>query len=211
MNMTRNRRESKWLCRSVMLMAFCARISIPALAQGTAVSSDGPPIDPQTTTRITLGGSSGTPGTSIVVPIYFTPAEQFPLGWLQVDIEFVSRNMKFAKLDIGASAEIGNVILEQENTERKNDQGLEVTTLTLRASLPPAYEAGKGIPAGLLGYVTLQVLESAGPATISLRANAKGTHLGTGKPVEDMRAFGAEVEVMAPGTEPMVACFFFTH
>ncbi len=211
MDMKRNCLASKWLCRSALLMALYAGMSFPAPAQGPADSSDAPPIDPQTTTRITLGSSSGTPGTSVVVPIYFTPAEQSTLGRLQVGIEFVSRNMKFAKLDIGASAEIGNVILEQETTERKNDQGLEITSLTIRASLPPSSEAGKGIPAGLLGYVTLQVLESAGPATISLRANAEGTRLDNGQPIEDMRAFGAEVEVMAPGTEPMVVCFFFTH
>src|SRR3990167_10238176 len=62
-------------------------------------------LDPKTTTRVTLGSTSGTPGTSVVVPIYFTPAEGKEVGLLKLGVNFVSRNVKFVRLDAGIAAD----------------------------------------------------------------------------------------------------------
>ena len=47
-------------------------------AASVAAKSDAPKkeeFDPKTTTRVTLGSASGTPGDAVVVPIYVTPVE----------------------------------------------------------------------------------------------------------------------------------------
>ena len=169
------------------------------------------PIDPKTTTRVTLGSTSGTPGTSVVVPIYFTPAEGKEVGLIKLGVNFVSRNVKYLRLDAGIAAEIGGVQLQPDAKDAKNEQGLETTTLTIQASFPGPEPPKKGIPAGLLGYLTLQIGEDARPANISLRASAEAAELGTNRPVQDLRAFDAQLEVLAAGSQPAVVCFFFTH
>jgi len=189
--------------------ALWAGMFAAASAQETAKPSQEKPIDPDTTTRVTLGSTAGAPGASTVVPIYFTPAKSTTVGRLRLEVAFVSRNLKFARLDAGIAAELGNVELHTEVQEGKNEQGLETSTLTLTATAPAS--AQKGIPAGLLGYVTFQINEGAPPATISLRASADVAESVGGEAVADVRAFGAQVEVMAPGEQPMVVCFFFSH
>ena len=202
-----------WTAHRKLLVgtALWAGMFATASAQETANAPQEKPIDPKTTTRLTLGSTSGTPGTSTVVPIYFTPAEGAVVGRLRLEINFVSRNLKFARLDAGIAAELGKVELHTDIQESKNEQGLETSTLALVATAPSSDSAQKGIPAGLLGYLTFQINEGAPPATISLRASAEAAESATGKPVADVRAFGAQVEVMAPGEQPMVVCFFFSH
>jgi hypothetical protein len=144
-----------------------------------------------------------------VVPVYFTPAEQSGLGGTTLTINFVSKNLKISKVDRAAAAEQGGVEIKTATELGKNDQGLETTTLTLDASAPAG--SGKAIPSGLLGYITFNVSQTAVPATISLRAEARGKLAADGSPAKDVRAFGAQVEVLAEGEGGMVACFFFTH
>ena len=164
-------------------------------------------FDPKTTTRVTLGSTSGTPGDAVVVPIYVTPAEGAKIGTLKIEVNFVSVNLKFDKTDRGIAAEMGDVQLVSESKAGKNDKGIETSTLVLRATAPEK----ASIPAGLLGYITLKISDKGRPATIALRAAAEGTELGSSKPLANLKALDAEVEVLAPGTQPAVACFFFSH
>ncbi len=182
-----------------------------AAVQEQSGEAEKAPIDPKTTTRVTLGSSSGEPGTSLVVPIYFTPAQDLQVGRLKLEVNFVSANLKFTKLDAGIAAEMGNVDLSTDVQVGENENGLETTTLTVTASFPSGEPPEKGIPAGLLGYITLRIEEDGRPASITLRTTAEGSPLGSNEPLEDLRSFDAKVEVFAPGTQPIVACFFFTH
>ena len=188
-----------WLCQSAVAQG------VPNRAQGQER------IDPKTTTRVTLGGTSGTPGTSVVVPIYFTPAENLQVGRLTLVVSYVSNNLKFAKLDTGIAAELGNVDVHAEVKEGRTDRGLETQTLTITASFLSPEPSQKGIPSGLLAYVTLKVSETGRPASITLHPTAEAGELGTSKPVQNLRAFEAKVDVLAPGTQPLISCFFFTH
>ena len=182
-----------------------------AAAQEQSGEAEKAPIDPKTTTRVTLGSSSGTPGTSLVVPIYFTPAQELQVGRLKLEVNFVSTNLKFTKLDAGIAAELGNVDLSTDLQMGENENGVETTTLTVTASFLSEEPPEKGIPAGLLGYITMRIEEEGRPASITLRTAAEGSLLGSNEPLEDLRSFDAKVDVLAPGTQPIVACFFFTH
>ena len=192
-------------CMMVMVLAC------QAAAQEQSGEAENATIDPKTTTRVTLGSSSGTPGTSLVVPIYFTPAEGVQVGRLKLDVNFVSANLKFSKLDRGIAAELGNVDVSTDMQVEENENGLETTTLSVTASLPSEEPSEKGIPAGLLGYLTMRIEEDGRPASITLRTSAEGSTFGSNEALENLVSFDAKVDVLAPGTQPIVACFFFTH
>jgi len=168
-------------------------------------------MDPKTTTRLALGSTSGTPGTSVVVPIYLTPAEGLEIGRLKLEMNFISVNLKFDKLDAGIAAEMGNVDLSTEVKNAKDEKDRDTTTITVLASFLTPNPPEKGIPAGLLAYMTLNINETARPANITLRTNAEASELKTKQPVKNLRTFDAKVEVVEPGTQPLVVCFFFTH
>ena len=163
----------------------------------------------ETATKVTLGSSSGTPGTSVVVPIYFTPTEGTEVGRLNLTVDFVSKNLKYSKMDAGIAAEMGNVDLATEAIEGENDNGLETTTLNVVASfLTP--DPPKGIPSGLLGYLTMRINDDAVPANITLTAKTTATELKTNKDVP-VESVNATVDVLAAGSQPLVTCFIFSH
>jgi hypothetical protein len=167
-------------------------------------------VDPATTTRVTLGGASGTPGTAVVVPIYFTPANGVAVGRLHLEVTYVSVNMKYSKFDKGIAAELGGVDVAVEVKDGKNDKDLDTQTLTITASFLDPQPPPTGIPSGLLAYVTLSIGTDGRPASIGLRPTIEGT-LVSGGPVPNLRAFPTQVDVLAPGTQPVLSCFFFTH
>lgn len=167
--------------------------------------------DPKATTRVTLGTSSGTPGNLVVVPIYFTPAQGAEVGRLKLEVNYVSANLTFTNLDAGLSAQMGGVDLRSEVKAVKNDTGVDSEVLLITASFLSAEPPQKGIPGGLLGYLSFKISENGRPASIRLRAAAEANELGTNKPFQNVRAFEGKVEVLAPGSLPMVTCFFFSH
>ena len=200
-------RTGRILVYTIAAIGLMCRLTV---AQGDPEKTqDQGPMDTKTTTRVTLGSSTGTPGTSVVVPIYFTPASGVALGHLTLHIAFVSANLKYGKLERGIAAEMGNVEFKTDLKPDKNDKGVETSTLTIEASSPES--AKSVIPAGLLAYVNMKISENGRPAKIALRASAEGAELGTGTPAKNVRSFDGQVEVFAPGTEPAVSCFFFSH
>ena len=47
----------------------------------------------------------------------------------------------------------------------ENENGVETTTLSITASIPSEEPSEKGIPAGLLGYLTMRIEEDGQPAS----------------------------------------------
>jgi len=191
-----------------LIVAGCFTL---ALAQQSADRSQQAPPNRNKPPQLTLGDSDGTPGSTIVVPIYFAPAEGIEVGELKVNINFVSRSLKYSRLNRGLAAEMGNVNVRAELKEGKNDKGLEVSTVNFEASIPSPKPGQKGIPGGLLGYLTLQVSEKSGPANITLRATGQAEELGTHKSLPNFKTVDAKVDILAAGSEPLISCFFFTH
>jgi cohesin domain-containing protein len=160
---------------------------------------------------VVLGGGTGSPGEQVVVPIYLRPPDGIAVGAMQLEINFVSVNLKYEKVEPGVAADMGNVEVKGELKLGKNDKDVETSTLTVTATAPASGGDPKGIPAGLLAYITLQISDKGRPATIGLRTKLEATALGTGKKLDQLRAADSSVEVVAPGSAPSVGCFFFTH
>ena len=182
-------------------------------AAGAAQESSGGQADgsSDSNANVVLGGVTGSPGEQVMVPIYLRPPEAVAVGSLKLDITFVSVNLKFEKIEPGIAAEMGNVDVKSELKTGKNDKDVETSTLAVTATAPAAGSDKKGIPAGLLAYITLRISDKGRPATIGLQTKLEATEFGTNQKLVAMRASDASVLVVAPGTEPAVSCFFFTH
>ncbi|MBI4443550.1 MAG: hypothetical protein HY649_09280 [Acidobacteria bacterium] len=161
--------------------------------------------------RITMGSSAGTPGGSVAVPIYFTPGDGVQIGQLKLEVIFVSANLKFSRFERGVAADLGNVGLSVYTRQRKNDQGIEETALTITASAASSEKPEKGLPPGLLMFLSLQVENDARPASITLHTSAQASELVTGNPVKDLLVTEAKVDVLEAGAQPLVVCFLFNH
>ena len=161
-------------------------------------------------TRIVLGSDAGEPSMSVTVPIYFSPSETAKIGRLKIGVRFVSRNLKFVRFENGLVAESGNLEMHTALKDEKDEQGLEYSTLEVEASQPKDGPA-KAISSGLLGYITFQISKDGRPADIALRVSAEATDLETGKPIQDISGSDGKVRVDAPGSIPLVSCFFFSH
>ena len=174
----------------------------PTQAQSNNKSDDN-------TLRLALGNTSGEPGESVVVPVYFTPSAKLHVGRLDVHVTFVSANLKFDKVESGIAAETGNVEISHQLQVGKNDKGIETSSLSIEASAPES--SSQGIPSGLLAYVQLKINATGRPATISLKTSVEATEAGTNRKLDKIVAADSTVEVIAPGSEPAVVCFFFSH
>jgi Cohesin domain len=161
--------------------------------------------------NVELGGGSGSPGSSVAVPIYVRPPDGTEIGQLRLQVTFVSVNLKFDKVEPGIIAELGDFGIQTETTTGKNEKGVETTTLTVTATAPAKGNPPTGIPAGLLAYIMLNISEKARPASIGLRTKLEATGQGTHKALANLTVTDSTVEVVAPGSEPDVSCFFFTH
>jgi Cohesin domain len=159
--------------------------------------------------RVSLGSVSGEPGESVIVPVYFTPNEGARVGKLSFRVTFVSANLKFDKVEPGIAAESGNVQLSHDLNVERNDKGVETSTMDLQFTAPDS--AAAGIPSGLLAYIHLRINASGRPATITLRTTAEAAEVGTNRQLPLRLAPNATVEVIAPGSELPVVCFFFSH
>ena len=142
-------RQCKALLGVTMLLAWLAPMALAQGESGTAGKES--EIDSKRTTRITLGSTSGTPGTSVVVPIYFTPAEGMQVGSVQLVVDFISANLKFHRLDPGVAAEIGNVQVRAEVKQGKNDRGVDTSTLKITAAMPSSRPCRQSRPVRIPG------------------------------------------------------------
>jgi hypothetical protein len=177
----------------------------------TAASTGNDQGGSKAVTRIALGSTTAANSESVVLPVYFTPGEGVEVGHLTMRVNFVSANLKFEKIERGIAAELGKLDLSNEVTAGKNEKDVETTTVTISAGVPSSETGKKGMAAGLLAYLLLKVSDTARPASITLRTTAEATELGTKKVIDKLQVTEGVVEVQAPGSLPVVSCFFFTH
>ena len=165
----------------------------------------------QKSTRVALAGSSAEPGEAVLIPIYINPGPGLEIGKIKVEVNYVSANMKYEKSDPGTSIDSSTMDFQTEVNDGKNDKGVDTQTIAVSAALKSPQSAKSGIPSGLLAFLTLRLSKNGRPAVITLRTTAEGSELKSGKALENIQIEDAKVEVLAEGTEPAVACFFFTH
>jgi hypothetical protein len=159
--------------------------------------------------RVALSELTGTPGASLMMPFYFTPDPNNSLRSLEVDIEFVSNNLKFQKASPGLAAEQVNATVESSVIDGQPDEnGRVYSKLHIKASVPNQ-AAGEGLPDGLLAYLLFQISLEAKPFRIRLTPSVTAT-----EPVLSAQQIATEegfVNVEALDVMPEATCFFFSH
>lgn len=183
-------------------------VLIGLLAQLSFAQDEPEDPDAKKFTRITISNGSGESGMPVVLPVYFTPQEGVQVGHLKISVTFVSANLKFEKVERGLAAEISNIDLKNDLKLGKNDKGVETSTVTMETSSTESPK--EGIRSGVLAYITLKLTETARPATISLRTEVEAKDLKS-KAVGNLKVAESKVQVFAPGTQPQLTCFFFSH
>ena len=162
--------------------------------------------------RVSLGEITGSPGASLMVPLYYTPDPKMPLKSLSVDIEFVSNSLKFQKVARGVipddiQADITSTVTEGE----KDAKGIARSKLHVNVALADK-NTKNGLPEGLLAFLLYQVSMEAKPFSIKLTPEVVASEqLQASKQVAKVTAVPGTVVVEIEDLLPEATCFFFNH
>ena len=167
----------------------------------------------ETVPRVAMAELGGTPGSNLMMPLYFTPDPKNPVKSITVDIEFVSNNLKFQKALRGVGGDSVNADIKTSLTEGKpDDKNIARSTLHVTAALPGSTPK-EGLPDGMLAYLLFQISLDAKPFAIKLTpAVVDSQDMST--PPKKIAKFGAEpglVKVEVLDVMPENTCFFFSH
>lgn len=163
--------------------------------------------------RIALGSQDGTPGVEVIVPLYYSPPRGVETRSLAVEIEWISQNLQFVRFARGISAEsIGADVSGKVTETRRDSKNIEHSNLRIEASVVEQ-DPKRGIPEGLVAYLTFKISPEAKPFTIELRPKLLSARfIGTpGQTFTQAETESGKVTVELPGLPPYVTCFFFTH
>src|ERR1051325_6699792 len=95
-------------------------IIVFALMSTSVLAAQEKSSEPAAKANIVLGGTSGEPGEEVVVPVYLTPPEGISIGKLDLEITFVSVNLKYEKIESGIAADMAGAKVTGDTTGGKN-------------------------------------------------------------------------------------------
>lgn len=178
----------------------------PSEPKPVAPQEDPPPPPP----RVAVGEITGTPGSILMLPLYYTPDPKLPVKDVSVEIEFVSNTLKFDKLSAGVAAEEAGATVKGSLVDGKpDDKGIARSKLTVTAELPTD-KASAGLPDGLMAYLLFQVSIEAKPFAIRMLTKVNSATDPQSKPVK-VNAQNGLVILELMDMMPEATCFFFTH
>jgi hypothetical protein len=198
------RRSGVWISLAWWIAAgACFGALHPVRAEAQAASGIVP--------RVSLAELNGTPGSSLMVPLYFTPDPKDPIRSITVDIEFVSNNLKFDHASKGTAADESGAEITAAVTEGKPD-AKNVTRSKLRVTTTIADPNNKkGLPDGLLAYLLFEISLDAKPFSIKLTPTVVEATDVQDKKVAKVGTEPGLVVVEVLDVMPENTCFFFTH
>jgi len=183
-------------------------ISPPGLSAAPPQEADPGPVP-----RVGLAELGGTPGASLMMPLYFTPDPNKPLRSLTLDIEFISNNLKFQKASPGIVAEQVKADIQTSVTEAAPEAtGLVRSKLHIKATLPDE-TAKDGLPDGLLAYLLFQISLDAKPFSLRLVPTVLSAEDASNppQPVANVATEPGLVSIEVLDVMPEATCFFFSH
>jgi len=167
----------------------------------------------RTIARIALGAQTATSGVNVVIPLYYTPAEGEELRSITVEVEWVSKHLQFVRYQRGIASEMIGANVDAKVTGTHTDaRSIEYSTLRIDVSVAEE-DPKRGLPEGLLAYLTFRISPEAQPFTIELRPVLISA-LDISAPannIETVEMQNGKVSIELPGLPPYVTCFFFTH
>jgi hypothetical protein len=199
-----------------VLAALLAGLFLAQVA--SAAGQQNPPASGQNSEavslpRVAVGEINGNPGSSLMVPLYFTPDPNRPLRSITVEIDYVSNSLKFQSAASGTAVEQVGARLNATLTDgAPNEQNVIRSKLRVEISVPET-QAAKGIPEGLLSFLMFRVNTDARPFAIRLNTSVVSAETAQTPPqtVADVSTIPGLVVVDQGDMLPEATCFFFTH
>ena len=183
-----------------------AKSALQSSAEETQDSSEAAP-------RVSVGEITGTPGSSLMLPLYYTADPDVPLRSLIVEIEYVSNSLKFNKASRGVVTEqVGADVAATLIEGTPNEDGVTRSKLQIATSLVEE-NPEKGIPGGLLAFLLFRVSSDAKPFAIRLNTSVVAASDIQDPPqkVTQIATAPGLVVVELADVLPEATCFFFTH
>ncbi len=163
--------------------------------------------------RVAVGEINGNPGTTLMVPLYFTPDPNRPLRSITVELDYVSNSLKFQNAASGTAVEQAGATLNTTLTDGVPDEN-NVTRSKLRIAVAvPETETGRSIPDGLLSFLMFRVSTDARAFAIRLNTTVVSAETAQNPPqaVANVSTLPGLVVVELGDMLPEATCFFFTH
>jgi len=161
---------------------------------------------------VSVGQVEGSPGASLIVPVYFTPDPQTAIQSFTVDIEFVSNNLQFQDVSKGIVDPEGLEVSSSLAKGTPDSKGVTRSKLRLTVALK-AEKSNQGLAGGLLAYLMFNLSIEAKPFVIMLTPTIISAE-DTRKPARKVSNLGAQpgsISVLSLDVTPEMSCFFFTH
>jgi len=170
--------------------------------------------DSGTVPRISLDNITGSPGASLMIPLYYTPDPKQPLRSVAVEIDYVSNHLKFEKASRGVILDDVAADITTDVSDGAPDAKTGVVRSKLRAAVSVKdKKPQKGLPEGLLVYLLFNVTLDAKPFTFKLTpivVSDEDLHDPPRK-IANIGAVPGTVVVEVPDILPEATCFFFSH
>ena len=200
---TRKESMRRSLLRRVTLVAafYIACVSVAAAQEEGGVP------------RVAVGEINGTPGSSLMVPLYFTPDPDRPLRSISVELEYISNSLEFRNAASGTAVQQIGATLNSTLTAGEPDEN-DLTRSRLRIDVEvPESQAEQGIPDGLLSFLMFDVSTEARPFAIRLNTTVLSAQTAEtpSQTITDVSTLPGLVVVELLDMMPENTCFFFTH
>jgi len=177
--------------------------SAPAPGGATAAKEPVPEPPPP---RVKLGEIAATPGSSVMVPVYFTPDPKTAIRSFTVEVQHVSNNLEFQSAVDGAieGLEITSSVTKGTPDEKGVTRSKFRVTVTDKKS--------KGLPDGLVSFLMFNLSQDAKPFVIKLNTKAVSAEgQSAAQKVSNLNVVSGSVTVESSDVEPGMTCFFFSH
>ncbi len=167
----------------------------------------------ETVPSVSVGEITGTPGASLMLPLYYTADPNVPLRSLTIEIDYVSNNLEFNKASRGVVTEkVGADVTATLIDGTPDENGLTRSKLQIATSLVEQ-NPQEGIPSGLLAFLLFRISPEAKPFAIRLNTRVVSAEDLQSPPqkVTQIAATPGLVVVELADVLPEATCFFFTH
>ena len=167
----------------------------------------------ETVPRVSLGEITDVPGASVRVPLYYTPDPRTPLRSLAFQVDYVSNNLEFEKVEPDPVTEKAGAAVEATLTKGTPDaKGVVHSQLRIAVSLKEQLPE-KGLPGGLLANLVFRISPQATIVSIVLNPSVVSAEDTQSPPrrVAKVNAEAGRVVVVPGDIIIQMTCFFFTH
>ena len=207
-------RARRFLFRPILAFGFLVTPLLTAAAQqNPPAAQQGGQAQAASVPRVAIGEINGTPGSNLMVPLYFTPDPNKPVRSITIEIEYVSNSLKFQRAAAGLAVEQVGADISSTLTDGTPD-ARNVTRSKLRiAVVVPQREPARGIPDGLLSFLMFRVSPDARPFAIRLNTSVVAAETMQNPPqrLANVSTLPGLVVVELGDMLPEATCFFFTH